>query len=195
MSTNDTNIVPREKLAKFELTEESLNSFRKNKNIPLDLYNKDGQILIHKKRNPTEADFGKLLKFEMQGLYFLISELKKTKTNGNDKAFLEPGRTTKLFDQEKTARFAKQSQALIEDLRKTSFSSDQAVFVQNSVNELLTDFTSNPDFELGIFNILEILGVAGVSVESELMTKRTVVAMGMKVRTRKIVNEGKEESK
>lgn len=194
MSTNDTNIVPRDKLAKFELTEESLNSFRKNNNIPLDLYNKDGQILIHKKRNPSEADFGKLLKFEMQGVYFLISELKKTKQNPNGAPYLEPGRTTKLFDQEKTARFAKQSQALIEDLRKTSFSSEQAVFVQNSVNELLTDFTSNPDYELGIFNILEILGVAGVSVESELMTKRTVVAMGMKVRTKKIVNEGKEES-
>ncbi|MDF3821672.1 c-di-GMP phosphodiesterase [Leptospira sp. 96542] len=193
MSTSDQRRVPREKLAKFELTEDSLNGFRKNQNIPLDFYNKDGQILIHRKKNPTEADFGKLLKFELQGVYFLVSELNKGK-NISQKPEFEDKKFTKLFDPSKTIEFAKQSAALIEELRKTSFTSDQAVFVQNSVNDILTDFTNNPDFESGIINILEILNVAGVPLESELMTKRTVVAMGMKVRTRKIVNEGSEKS-
>lgn len=194
MSTNENVNVSKDKLAKFELTEESLNSFRKNQNIPINLYNKDGQILIHKKKNPTEADFGKLLKFEMQGVYFLISDLNKGKSAVKKAEEDTSGKNTKLFDKERTTKFAQQSAALIEDLRQTSFKSDQAVFVQNSVNEILTDFTSNPDFESGIFNILEILSVAGVSLESELMTKRTVVAMGMKVRTKKIVNDGQEIS-
>ncbi|WP_210416280.1 HD domain-containing phosphohydrolase [Leptospira idonii] len=186
---SESTQVPRDRLAKFELTEESLNSFRKNNTIPIDLYNKDGQILIHKKKNPTEADFGKLLKFELQGVYFLISELNKSKST------LQNGKqsSAKLFDQEKTEKFAKQSASLIEDLRKTSFSSEQAILVQNSINEILTDFTSNPDYESGIFNILEILSVAGVPLESELMTKRTIVAMGMKVRTKKIVKDSNEK--
>ncbi|TGN09157.1 c-di-GMP phosphodiesterase [Leptospira ilyithenensis] len=189
---NGPNQVSKDQLAKFELTEESLNSFRKNNSIPLDLYNKDGQILIHKKKNPTVDDFGKLLKFELQGVYFLVSELNKGKSPSK-LAELSKSQTVKLFDQEKTAKFARQSATLIEDLRKTSFSSDQAIMVDRSINEILTDFTSNPDFESGIFNILEILSVAGVPLESELMTKRTIVAMGMKVRTKKIVEDSNKK--
>jgi hypothetical protein len=179
--------VPKDKLAKFELNEETLNSFRRNNSIPIDLYNRNGQIIIPKKKNPTPDDFGKLLKFELQGVYFLLSELNKGKASS--KLAEETKVPVKLFDQKKTELFARQSAALIEDLRKQSFTSEQAVFVQNSINELLTDFTSNPDFESGIFNILEILGVAGVSLQSELMTKRTIIAMGMKVRTKKIVSD------
>lgn len=177
-----------DKLAKFELTEDTLNSFRKNNNIPIDLYNRFGQIIIPKKKNPTAEDFGKLLKFELQGVYFRISELNKGKSPiglAEDKK----APVVKLFDPKKVEAFAKQSASLIEDLRKQSFGSEQAIHVQNSINEILTDFTSNPDFESGIFNILEILGVAGVSLQSELMTKRTIVAMGMKVRTKKIVSD------
>ncbi len=184
---SDFQQVPRDKLAKFELNEETLNAFRRNNSIPIDLYNRNGQIIIPKKKNPTSEDFGKLLKFELQGVYFLLSELNKGKSAA--KLSEEPKEPVKLFDQKKTELFARQSAALIEDLRKQSFTSEQAVFVQNSINEILTDFTSNPDFESGIFNILEILGVAGVSLQSELMTKRTIVAMGMKVRTKKIVSD------
>ncbi|TGL56675.1 c-di-GMP phosphodiesterase [Leptospira ognonensis] len=184
---SDLQQVAKDKLAKFELNEETLNAFRRNNSIPIDLYNKNGQIIIPKKKNPTSDDFGKLLKFELQGVYFLLSELNKGKTAAKlAESAKEP---VKLFDQKKIDHFAKQSATLIEDLRKQSFTSEQAVFVQNSINEILTDFTSNPDFESGIFNILEILGVAGVSLQSELMTKRTIVAMGMKVRTKKIVSD------
>jgi hypothetical protein len=58
---------------------------------------------------------------------------------------------------------------------------------------LLTDFTQNPEYESGLINILEVLNIAGVSLESEMMTKRTIVAMGMKVRNKKLFN-AKEES-
>ncbi|GBF48583.1 HD-GYP domain-containing protein [Leptospira ryugenii] len=184
----DLKQVPKDKLAKFELTEDTLNSFRKNNSIPFDLYNRNGQIIIPKKKNPSQDDFAKLLRFELQGVYFLLAELQKTKISVAA-ANAEGKSNVKLFDPKKVEDFAKQSAALLDDLKKHSFTSDQAIIVQNSVNEILNDFTSNPDFESGIFNILEILSVAGVSLQSELMTKRTIVAMGMKVRTKKIVSD------
>ncbi len=169
-------------LTKFEFSEESLVTFRKNKNIHLDLYDRDGRIIMAKKKNPTEADFGLLLKFELQGAYCLMSDLNKTRKveTGNSKE-------VKLFDPERTRNFAKQTEALHEELKKENVSNDHATIIYKAVGQILDDFTSNPDFEFGLFNILEVLNGAGVSLESELMTKRTVVAMGMKVRTKKIV--------
>ncbi|MDZ4724731.1 MAG: c-di-GMP phosphodiesterase [Leptospira sp.] len=175
--------VSSDQLAKFEFSEDSLNSFRKNKNIPIDLYDRDGKIIMPKKKNPSEDDFGKLLKFELQGAYYLVSDQKKMRPGISE----TDSRNVKLFDTEKTTDFAKQTSILIEELKRESFSNEHALKVHNSVSGILDDFTANPDFESGLFNILEILSSAGVSLESELMTKRTIVAMGMKVRTKKIV--------
>lgn len=180
---SDTPLIPPDQLAKFEFNEELLSSYRKNKQIPLDLYDRNGKLIMSKKKNPTEEDFGKLLKFELQGAYYLASESKNLKVSSGEVA--DP-RQTKLFDPEKTVEFAKQTEALISELKKEAFNSDHAIRVHKSIGKVLDDFTNNPDFEYGLFNILEILKYAGVPVESELMTKRTIVAMGMKVRTKKI---------
>ncbi|GBF50762.1 HD-GYP domain-containing protein [Leptospira ryugenii] len=185
MSANDR--VSSDQLAKFDLSEESLNAFRMNQNIPFDLYNKDGQVVMPKTKNPSEADFGKLLKFELQGLYFRVSDLKRQ--NPSSQRANSHQSEVKLFSKEKTIDFAKQSATLLEELKKEAFSNEQAVAIQHSVKDILDDFISNPDFETGLFNILEILSVAGVPLESETLTKRTIVAMGMKVRTKKIVKD------
>ncbi len=182
---NENQRVSPDKLARFELNEESLNSFRRNKSIPIDLFNKVGQVIMPRKKDPTEEDFGKLLKFELQGVYFQISDLKKSVSEKQ----LTDKKIVKILNKEKTLEFAKQSATLLEELKKESFTSEQAVAIQHSVSSILDDFTSNPDFETGIFNILEILSGAGVPLQSELLTKRTVVAMGMKVRTKKIVQD------
>ncbi|MCZ8157400.1 MAG: c-di-GMP phosphodiesterase [Leptospira sp.] len=184
--------VSTDQLVQFEFSEDSLNTFRKNKFISIDLYDKDGKIIMPKKRNPTEDDFGKLLKIELQGAYYLSTDSKKLRV-GSDES--DP-KNVKLFDAEKTTEFAKQTANLLNDLRKETFSLDHSARVQKSMNAVLDDFTSNPVFEHGLFNILEILNVAGVPLESELMTKRTIVAMGMKVRTKKIVaDEDKKPNK
>lgn len=189
---SESQEVPTEKLAKFEFNDDLLSNFRKNKHIPLDLYNRDGKLIMSKKKNPTEEDFGKLLKFELQGAYYIAGEgkLQRSPSEAADP------RNTKLFDEEKTIDFAKQTETLIAELRKEAFNSDHALKVHKSIGKVLDDFTSNPDFESGLFNILDILKHAGVPLESELMTKRTIVAMGMKVRTKKIgVGEDKKPNK
>jgi len=190
---NHQEPVSNDHLVQFEFSEDTLNTFRKNKYISVDLYDKDGKLLMPKKRNPTEDDFGKLLRIELQGAYYQASEHNKIKVGQSPES---DAKNVKLFDSEKTIEFAKQSASLLNDLRKETFSIEHSARVQKSMNAVLDDFTSNPDFEHGLFNILEILNVAGVPLESELMTKRTIVAMGMKVRTKKIVaDEDKKPNK
>jgi hypothetical protein len=183
--------VSRDRLIKFEFTQEIIDGFRKVGKIPVDFYNKEGQALIHSQENANADDFGKLLKFEFQGIFFLKDDFKKLQAFGT-KVDVQPDKA-KLLNTEKTIAFAKNTSALISDLRKSSLSSNHAVFIQNSINDLLTDFTQNPEYESGLINILEVLNIAGVSLESEMMTKRTIVAMGMKVRNKKLFN-AKEES-
>ncbi|EMO78335.1 hypothetical protein LEP1GSC127_2082 [Leptospira kirschneri str. 200801925] len=57
-------------LQKFDFTEEIIQHFKINSVIPVDFYNRNGQILIHKKENADGDDITKLLRFESQGIYF-----------------------------------------------------------------------------------------------------------------------------
>ncbi|WCL49248.1 c-di-GMP phosphodiesterase [Leptospira sp. GIMC2001] len=181
-----SKIVSKDRLMKFEFTQEIIDGFRKAAVIPVDFYNKEGQVLIHKQDNANSDDFGRLLKFAFQGIFFLKDDLKRLMSFGEESVDKTQIRS-KLIDQQKTIAFAKRTNALIDDLRKSSLSSNHAVFIHNSINELLTDFIKNPEYETGIINVVEIMGKAGVSLESEMMTKRTIVAMGMKVRNRKVI--------
>jgi HD-GYP domain-containing protein (c-di-GMP phosphodiesterase class II) len=185
----------KEGLVKFDFTQEIIDSFHENQAIPVDFYNKDGQILIHKKEQASSDDFTKLLKFEFQGVYFKSSDADKlyavdkqaTSVNGKQVSF------TKLLDPEKTKEQARMAEDLLMDLKTTAFNSNHVRSVQKSMDTMLTDFTANPEFETGLINILDVLSGAGVSKQSELMTKRTVVAMGMKIRSKKAVSKADEK--
>ncbi len=74
--------VSRERLIKFEFTQEIIDGFRKVGKIPVDFYNKEGQALIHSQENANAEDFGKLLKFEFQGIFFLKDDFKKLQAFG-----------------------------------------------------------------------------------------------------------------
>ncbi len=178
--------IPTDKLAQFTLTEETLNNFRKNRSIPFDLYGKNGELLFLKKKNPTKEDFEKLLRFELQGVYFHVADVDKDKMSESR----QTEALAKILDPTKVKKFADDAAIFLDKLKQETFSSSQAIAIQNSVTEVLNDFTNNPFAETGILNILEILDNAGVPLQSELMTKRTIVAMGMKVRARKIVPDG-----
>ncbi|MCC5813395.1 MAG: c-di-GMP phosphodiesterase [Leptospira sp.] len=178
-------------LDKFEFTEESLSYFNEKSFIPVDFYNKDGQILIHKNESANHDDIVRLLKFKEQGIYFNKRDLAKIKPPKDKKHLLINGRAIsdgKILDPEKLVQFARQSQDLLFDLRKNVMTSGHARSVQKSIEDMLNDFTSNPEFETGIINLVEVLGDTGIDLHSDMMTKRTVVAMGLKVRSRKIIN-------
>jgi len=189
--------IKKEHLTKFEFTQEIIDSFHQNKTIPVDFYNKDGQILIHKKENASPEDFTKLLKFEFQGIYYLNSDAEKIYGKAPQKqptdVYGKPVSFTKLLDPEKVKEQAKAAEDLLTDLKKTSFNSSHARSIQKNMDAMLTDFMDNPEFETGLINILEVLAGAGVSRQSEVMTKRTVVAMGIKIRGRKAISKADEK--
>lgn len=186
----------KENLVKFEFTQEVIDSFHQTKCIPVDFYNKDGQILIHKKENADPEDITKLLKFEFQGIYYRKEDTDKIYTGEKSRpthVYGKPVSFTKLLDPEKAKEQAKAAEELLEDLKRTSFNSHHVRSVQKNMESMFNDFIENPEFETGLINILEVLAGAGVSRQSELMTKRTVVAMGMKIRSRKALSKADEK--
>jgi hypothetical protein len=184
----------RESFSKFEFTQEIIDAFQASKAIPVDFYNKDGQILIHKKEAASPDDFAKLLKFEFQGIYFKTSDADKIfpkdkvpkSVNGKAVSF------TKLLDPERTIEQAKLAESMLDDLKKTAFNANHARSVSKTMDSMFSDFVQNPEFENGLINILEVLSGAGVSKQSELMTKRTIVAMGLKIRSKKALSKSDE---
>ncbi|PJZ71124.1 c-di-GMP phosphodiesterase [Leptospira perolatii] len=168
-------------LQKFDFTEDVIQHFRENRIIPVDFYNKTGQILIHKKDMASGEDISKLLKFEQQGIFFLKSEISKIKPGrkGGDVSF------TKLVNTELTSDMAKGASDLLLDIKKYPLNGSHVREISKSIDSILEDFKASPDMETGLVNIIEVMSTAGMPVDSEVLTKRTVVAMAMKVRAAK----------
>ncbi len=169
-------------LAKFTFLGETLNAFKSNDSVPFNLYNSEGHLVFEKKKHLTKDDFERLLKFELHGIFILVSELNRLKEEVRGHKF-NKGKIHTL-DKEHIDKFSKQTNDFIDQLRKEAFTSNQAILVQNSIQEILTDFMHHPEFESGFFSILEFLGQSELPLRSELMTKRTIVAMGMKIKAK-----------
>lgn len=62
-ASHHSQSVNRELLEKFEFNSDVIKSFISQSEIPVDFYNKNGQILIHKKSDASEEDVTRLQKF------------------------------------------------------------------------------------------------------------------------------------
>ncbi|EQA44458.1 HD domain protein [Leptospira broomii serovar Hurstbridge str. 5399] len=172
-------------LQKFDFTEEVIQHFRENRIIPVDFYNKNGQILIHRKDMASADDINRLQKFEKQGIYFLAAEIGKIRPgSGRRNSSLDPS-FEKLIDPELTINLTKGASDLLQEIKKYPLSGAHVKDVGKSIDSILEDFKSSPNMETGLVNILEVMSNVGASVDSEVLTKRTVIAMAMKVRTAK----------
>ncbi|RHX87648.1 c-di-GMP phosphodiesterase [Leptospira stimsonii] len=186
-------------LQKFDFTEEIIQHFKINSVIPVDFYNRNGQILIHKKENANGDDITRLLKFESQGIYFLKSEFEKisggkqasgpNSVNGREVSF------TKLVNSELTVDLAKNAAEFLSELKKFPLNGGQVRQLNKSIDGILEDFRSTPDMENGLVNIIEVMSAAGVPMDSEVLTKRTVISMAMKVRAGKAFTKVDMEQK
>ncbi|MBM9579066.1 c-di-GMP phosphodiesterase [Leptospira sp. 201903070] len=193
MSVN-SHSVNKELLEKFEFTSEVIKSFVSQNEIPVDFYNKNGQILIHKKSDASEEDITRLQKFESQGIFFLISE--KDKIVKNKKPDSIHGREvsfTKLVNTDLTIALAREASDLLEELKHFPLNNNHIRKVQKGIDDILVDFKSSSDMELGLVNVIEVMRQAGVKTDSEIMTKRTVISMAMKLRGMKALNKAEND--
>jgi len=180
----------------FDFTEEVIQTFREQNVIPIDFYNRDGQILIHKKDNAVPEDVNRLLKFEAQGIFFRNEDYEKlfakqssrpTHVNGREVSF------TKLVNSDLTKDLAKDTRDLLAELKTSPFHGRQFNNVSKSIDNILTDFSNTSDMETGLVNIIEVMTGSGVGIDSEIVTKRTVIGMALKLRGMKAISRTEKE--
>ncbi|TGK01587.1 c-di-GMP phosphodiesterase [Leptospira langatensis] len=178
------------KLERFEFNADVIRQFKENQVIPIDFYNKNGQILIHRKDNATEADINKLQKFELQGIYFLLSERHKVTVNAEHPDAVNGRKVSfiKLVNPDLTIQMAKQASELLKDLRDYPLNGNHVKNVAKAIDSILDDFSNSQDVELGLVNVIEVMKSAGVETDSEILTKRTVISMAMKLRSLKALS-------
>lgn len=141
-ASHHSQSVNRELLEKFEFNSDVIKSFISQSEIPVDFYNKNGQILIHKKSDASEEDVTRLQKFESQGIYFLISEKDKV-TKPKDNPDMVHGREvsfTKLVNPNLTVALAKEASELLEELKHFPLTNNHIRLVQKGIDDILADF-------------------------------------------------------
>ncbi|MFA4796051.1 c-di-GMP phosphodiesterase [Leptospira kirschneri] len=194
-ASHHSQSVNRELLEKFEFNSDVIKSFISQSEIPVDFYNKNGQILIHKKSDASEEDVTRLQKFESQGIYFLISEKDKV-IKPKDNPDMVHGREvsfTKLVNPNLTVALAKEASELLEELKHFPLTNNHIRLVQKGIDDILADFKGSTDMELGLVNVIEVMRQAGIKADSEMMTKRTVISMAMKLRGLKALSKTDNE--
>jgi HD-GYP domain-containing protein (c-di-GMP phosphodiesterase class II) len=167
-------------LAKFEFNEESISYFHESKLIPLNFYNKSGQILIHQKINAAESEINALMKFRDQGIYFQESDADKLK---KPKRAIPEGLTdTKLLSEETTHALVHDFSNIFTELKSSSITAISARKMKDTVNDVFQKFEKQSDAMTGLVNILELMNTGKIDHELQTAIKRTVVAMALKTR-------------
>jgi len=194
-ASNTPNI--KEGFKQFDFTEEVIHSFRENNVIPIDFYNKDGQILIHNKVNASPEDINRLKKFEVQGIFYRTEDFDKLGFKSADnRPRMINGREvsySKVVNADLAVGLARDTTSLLMDLKKAPMQGFHFRAVSKTIDNILTDFTQTKDMENGLLNIIEVMSGAGAPTDSEVITKRTVIAMALKIRGMKALSKADTE--
>lgn len=172
-------------MSKFELfdfTPEIIESFRENHEIPVHFYNKDGQVLIHKKEDASDAEIDRLLRFVKQGIYYDVEDSEKLGIQDRRQDIPEGLTDTKLINEQITDELNDGAKELFNSLKRTSITSVQARKTSERLADAFEAFESQPDMGVGLVNILELMQGRENTHDVELAVKRTVVAMALKTR-------------
>ena len=172
------------KFQPFEITDEVLQKFNEEGEIPVHFYNKDGQILIYKKEHASEAEIQRLLRFVDQGIYYNTDDADKLGMGGDTREVPDGLTDTKLLGQEMGKELTADTTQLFGELKKSSMTAFQTRRTTERLTNVFEDFENQPDAMTGLVNIIEIMGDTGQEAGHEvaMAVKRTVVAMAMKTR-------------
>lgn len=168
----------------FTFTPEIMQQIAETKEIPVHFYNKEGQIVIYKKKNASEVEIDRLFRYTQQGtLYYDVDDsetlgIKDKQTRDIPEGFTD----TKLLTEKNAQDLTQETRAIFSTLKKTAITSIHARRTSEKLTQVFKDFESNPDSLTGLVNIIELLAGKKNEYEVELATKRVVVAMAMKTR-------------
>ncbi len=179
MATTEKELKP------FDFSEEIISKLREEHSIPVNFYNKNGQILIHKKIGASEHEIGRLLNFKAQGIYYDEADASKLAVNSGDghQVLAEGLSNTRLFDRKKIDDFKEDADELFDRLKNGAVDSLFAKKALERVTGVFEEFKSQPDMKTGLVNILELIKNDNTqNFNSELAIKKTVIAMALKTR-------------
>ena len=171
------------KLLQFNLSPEILQSFRKNRSIPVDFFNKNGQTLIHKKEDASDLDLERVERFIQQGIYYREEDSKKIhKTPEPKKPPSSALSDSKLLNEKHASEMSSAAEDILEQLRSTPFNNSTAQRSASVLEKVFVDFKTQPDASNGILNIFELMSQRNEAIPTEMMVKRSIVAMSIKTR-------------
>lgn len=169
-------------LEKFDFSDEIIDSFKERKTIPVHFYNKDGQVLIHKKEEATSEEIDRLLRFVKQGIYFDQAEIDKLSGKRPVRNVPEGLTDTLLLSEQIAEELTVDTSEIFYELKKTSLTSVHAKRASNRLASVFNEFENQADRMTGLVNIVDLMSGKNAGPEVELAVKRTVVAMAMKTR-------------
>ncbi|MBN2435844.1 MAG: hypothetical protein JXK07_11325 [Spirochaetes bacterium] len=183
-------------LKQFQFTEHLIERFKNENHIPVNFYNRFGQILIHKKENASVHEVNQLLKFRDTGIYYdqndydtLTGKNRISHTTLNTQRYIPKGLTdTKLFSQQTADKLSRFTSDLFNRLKRESIDSVTARNIATMLADIFTDFSKQPDAMTGLLNILELMDASNDEYEVILAVKRTVISMALKTRGMLAIN-------
>ncbi len=166
-------------LQRFEFSDEVIQRFRNQKEIPVHFYNSKGQILIYQKDDISEKEIDGLLRFVDQGIYF--------RTDDMEKLGLKPRQIPKglsdtvVVGSELVDALARDTVEVYDHMRTAAVTSIHTQKMRQRIGELFRAFEAQPDAMVGLIDTLDLMKDVPEH-EVEIAVKRTVIAMAMKTR-------------
>lgn len=172
----------KDSLQPFDFDEEVMEGFREKREIPLNFYNKEGQIIINKKEEASLAEIEGLLRFADRGIYYHEDDSGKLgKSSSKEKTV--PGFTdTELLTKQTADNISDEIGGIVKKLKMSSMTTIQASGTNNKMLGIIQEFHQQPEAMFGLINIIELLQDRELSYEVDIAAKRTVVAMSLKMR-------------
>ena len=169
-------------LRKYEFTEEMMNQLREKGEIPVNFYNKEGQVLIHKKEEASLHEINALMRFTSQGVYFDQAEIDKLLMKPAEEAAPAGLTNTRLLSEQTARDLTTSTTEIFSALKSASFSNIHAQNMTKKLDRVFTDFASQEDAMTGLVNIIDLMKNEEADFDIESAVKRTVVAMAIKTR-------------
>ncbi|MES0491886.1 MAG: hypothetical protein ABUK01_17960 [Leptospirales bacterium] len=170
-------------LKQFEFNDDTITYFKEAGIIPLQFYNKSGQVLIHKKDNAAESEVDNLIKFQSQGIYYHKDDEDKLHRKSASRRIPNGLSDTRLLTKETTKVLSEDVKSSFQQMQQSSIDGLTARKMKNNVNDVFAKFEKQPDAMMGLVNILELMGSdSEMTYDMEIAVKRTVVAMALKTR-------------
>lgn len=176
-------------LHQFEFTGEIIDRFTDECRIPVNFYNKNGQILINKKEGASVHEINALLKFQDSGIFYDQADYDEM----TGKKRVAPARAeysqsqkiphglkdTKLLSRQFTEELAALAAELFDRLKKEALDSVLVQSANKKLTRLFDEFSAQPDAMVGLLNILELMSGAGAELQVELGVNHPIISISL----------------